>query len=88
MLNRNCTISKPFLSNLKGVRTSFSLLSTDWLCLQHAQMPRMRDLAIFVPITTTTTIDRQTDCFIPCACVGGNKIMAFELIVLLDAALG
>ena len=32
-------------------------------------MPRTRDLAIFVPTTTTTTTtDGQTDCFTPCAC--------------------
>ena len=41
----------------------------------HAQIPRTRDMVIFVPTTTmTTTItDRQTDCFTPCACVLGNE---------------
>ena len=33
---------------------NFSLISTNWLCLQHAQIPRMQDLAIFVPTTMTT----------------------------------
>ncbi|MCG8627030.1 MAG: hypothetical protein MJE68_34150 [Proteobacteria bacterium] len=40
-------------------------------------MPRTRNLVIFVPTTTTTTmttIDRQTDCFTPCACARGNYI--------------
>ena len=52
----------------------FPPISTDWLCLQHAQTPRTRDLAIFVPTTTTTTTtDGQTDCFTPCACAWGNN---------------
>ena len=36
-------------------------------------MPRTRDLAIFV--LTTTMTDGQTDCFIPCACMRGNKTL-------------
>jgi hypothetical protein len=36
--------------------------STDSLCLRVAQMPRSRDLAIFV-----LTTDRQTNCFTPAA---------------------
>ena len=62
---------------------SFSLILTDWLCLQVAQMPRSRDLAIFV----VTTADRQTNRLLypwaceqgknqllyPCACVRGNE---------------
>ena len=63
------------MSNSKRVQTSFSPISTDWLCLQYAQMPRTRDLAIFVPTTMMTmTTDRQTDCFTPCACVRGKMI--------------
>ncbi|MCG8621392.1 MAG: hypothetical protein MJE68_05230 [Proteobacteria bacterium] len=34
---------------------------------------RMRDLAIFVPTTTTIT-DGQTDCFTPCTCVRGKNM--------------
>ena len=51
----------------------FSLISTDLLCLQHAQMPRSRDLVIFILTTTMmTTTDIQTDYFTPCACAQGN----------------
>ena len=51
------------LNDLKHIQASFSLISTDWLHLQVVQMPRYRDLAIFV--VTTTTTDRQTDYFTP-----------------------
>ena len=47
---------------------AFSPISTDGLCLQHAQMPRTQDLVIFILMTTTT--DRQTNCFNPCTCAG------------------
>ena len=59
-------------SNWKWTETSFSQISTSSLCLQHAQMPRCRDLAIFVPTTTMTmmTTDIQTDYF---TCTRGNK---------------
>ena len=53
----------PTLSNSKHTENSFSLISTDSVCLQHAQMPKIRDLVIFVPTTT----NRQTDYFTPCA---------------------
>ena len=49
----------------------FSPISTDLLCLQHAQMSRTQDLVIFVPmammIMTTTTMktDGQTGYFTP-----------------------
>ena len=39
-------------------------------------MPRTRDLAIFVPTTTPTTTDGQTDCFTPFACARGNELQA------------
>ena len=42
---------------------------TDWLWLQIAQMPRCRDLAIFVVMTADTT-DR-TNYFTPCTYVQG-----------------
>ena len=40
-------------SNLKHTETSFAQISNNLLCLQHAQMPRSRDLAIFVLMITT-----------------------------------
>ena len=49
-------------NNLKHIQASFSLISTDWLRLQVAQMPTCRDLAIFVMITDRRT-DRQTEYF-------------------------
>ena len=61
----------------KRTESSFSQISTDSLCLQHAQTPRSRDLAIFVLTTITTmtmtTTDIQTDYFTPCACTWGNQ---------------
>ena len=64
------------LRNSKCTETSFSPISTDSLCLQHTQMPRFRDLVIFMPTMTTTTArtttDIQTDYFKPCACVRGK----------------
>ena len=51
-------------SNLKRTETTFSHI-------QHAQMPRTRDLAIFVPTITT---DRQTDCFTPCEYAQDKKL--------------
>ena len=38
----------------------FLLISTDWLCLEGAQMPRCGHLAIFMTTTYRQT-DRQTD---------------------------
>jgi hypothetical protein len=49
-------------SDLKHNEPCFLIISTDLLCLQVAQVPRSRDLSIFV----RTTDDRQTDCFTPC----------------------
>ena len=44
-------------------------------------MPRTQDLVIFVPMTTTTTTtDRQTDCFTPCACTRGNYFFSLHSI--------
>ena len=40
------------------------------LYLKFAQMPTSRDLAIFMPSTTT---DRQTNYFTPCACALDNN---------------
>ena len=39
----------------KHTEASFSPKSTDWLRLQLTQLPRSRDLVIFVPTTTMTT---------------------------------
>ena len=44
----------------KHIQASFLIISIDRLRLQIAQMPRCRDLAIFVVLTIT---DRQTDYF-------------------------
>ena len=54
----------PTLLYSKHTQAIFSLISTDWLCLQVAQMSRCRDLAIFV-VTTTIDTDRQTEYFTP-----------------------
>ena len=54
-----------FVDSAKQFEThssQFSLISTDWLHLRVAQIPRCRDLVVFV---VTTTTDRQTDYFIP-----------------------
>ena len=56
---------------------SFSPISTDWLCLQHTQMPRTQDLVIQVRAddndNDNVTTDGQTDCFTPCTCARGNN---------------
>ena len=44
-------------NDFKHTQASFLLISTHWLRLRVAQMPRSRDLAIFVLMT----IDRQTN---------------------------
>ena len=48
-------------NDLKYIQASLSLILTDWLRLRAAQMPRCRDMAIFM----VTTTDRQTDYFTP-----------------------
>ena len=64
------------------VRTNqFSPISTDWLCLQHTQMPRTQDLETFVLMTTTMTTDGQTDCFTPCACTRGNYAAFYSAFI-------
>ena len=58
-----------------GANTSkFFPFLTAWLCLQTAQMPRCRDLAIFVP-----TDDRQNRLLYPCACAWSNECVCFWL---------
>ena len=47
-------------NDLKHIQTSLSLIPTDWLRLRVAQVPRCRDLAIFV-VTTDGQMDRWTD---------------------------
>ena len=64
MLNSNSQYVVQVGCNSKCVDASFSSISTDSLCLQHAQMPTTRYLAIFVP---TTTSNGQTNYFTPCA---------------------
>jgi hypothetical protein len=61
----------------KHNETSFSKVSTDSLCLWVAQMPKSRDLTIFV-VTDRQTKIKQTDRTTPCcACARG-------VILLLD----
>ena len=52
------------INDSKHIQASLSLILIDWLHLQVVQMPRSRDLAIFVVITERQT-DRQTDYFTP-----------------------
>ena len=47
-------------NNLKHIQVSLSLILTDWSRLRLAQVPRCRDLAIFV-VTTDGQTDRWTD---------------------------
>ena len=44
----------------KHIQPSLSLIPTDWLCLRVAEMPRCRDMAIFV-VTTDGQTDKRTD---------------------------
>ena len=53
-------------NDLKHTQASFSLILTDWSRLRVAQMPRCRDLAIFM----VTTTDRQ---IYPYACTRDNN---------------
>ena len=57
--------------NLKQNKASFLPHLTVCLCLQLTQMSIFQDLVIFMPTTTTTTTDGQTDNFTPCACARG-----------------
>ena len=52
--------------------SQFSMISTDFLCLRVAQMPKSPDVVIFHDIYAKNTID----CFIftPCACMRGNNL--------------
>ena len=44
----------------RHIQASLSLIPTDWSRLRVAQVPRCRDLAIFV-VTTDRQTDRRTD---------------------------
>ena len=55
----------------KHIQACLSLISTDWLHLRAAQVPRCRDLAIFM----VTTTDRQTDYFTPAHVCGVITVM-------------
>ena len=66
----------------KHIQTGLSLISTDWLCLRAAQVPRCRDLAIFM----VTTTDGSTD--YPCACVRGNLYLLVDYRVCIELAAG
>ena len=48
----------------KHIQASLLLISTDWSRLRVVQVPRCRDLVIFV-VTTDRRTDRQTDYFTP-----------------------
>ena len=68
----------------KHNRASFSMISTVWLHLRVAQVPRSRDLVIFV--LTNRQTDR-TDCFTPCCiCVCGVIIYYGHSLVLISMA--
>ena len=59
--------------DLKHTEVSFLPNLTDSRCLRVAQVPRSRDMAIFVLTTTiTTTITIQLITLPPCACARGN----------------
>ena len=61
-------------NDLKHIQASLSSISTDWLRLRVAQVPRCRDLAIFV-VTTDRHTDGQTDRLLNlCGCARGNKV--------------
>ena len=51
----------------------FLLIPTDWSRLRVAQMPRSRDLVIFM-VTTEGQTDRQTNYFTPAHARGGTKM--------------
>ena len=52
----------------KHIQADLSLIPTDWSRLRVAQVPRCRDLAIFM-----VTTDGQTDSRYPCACARDNN---------------
>ena len=63
----------------------FSPNATDSLNILVAQVPRPRDMAIFVLTTTITTTtlndnDDTTDYFTPCACAQGN--LRFKSVII------
>jgi hypothetical protein len=51
----------------KHNEAGFSTILIDSLYLRVAQMPRSRDLAIFVLMTDAGQTDTQTNCFTPAA---------------------
>ena len=55
----------------KHIQASLSLIPTDWLRLGVAQVPRCRDLAIFV-VTRRTGGRTDVRLLYPCACARGN----------------
>ena len=59
----------------KHTEASFSLIFTVSLCLQVAQIPRSRDMAIFMVTTDRWQTTDKTDCFTPCACARGNNVI-------------
>jgi hypothetical protein len=63
------TVFATLVSLTKRFEASLSTICTDSLCLRIAEVPRCRDLAIFVRTTDDRrqTTDTQTDCFTPAA---------------------
>ena len=60
------------MGHTKGIEaywTQFLPILTDSLCLQVTQIPRSRNVAIFVVMMMTD----KTNCFTPCACTWGNE---------------
>ena len=58
--------------NSKHTEARFSPNATDSLCLLATQVPRPQDMAIFVLMTTTTTIRPIALLPTPCACAQGK----------------
>ena len=58
-----------FATFVEHIQASFSLISTDWLCLIVAQFPRCRDLVIFM----VTKMTDQLHVLDPRTCAWGYK---------------
>ena len=58
------------LVGLKHSEANLLKISTSWLCLRVAQMPRSQNLMNFM--LTMTTMDGQTDCLTPLHVQGQN----------------
>ena len=78
-------------NDLKHIQASLSPIPTDWSCLRVAQVPRCRDLVIFVMTTERWTdgqTDRRTDgqtdrLLYPWACARGNEALSCKTLSVL-----